>query len=282
MQRLGMVAAGVASIGGAIVSAVASFGATSPAVAVAFYGTYKAVRETQDAFKKAARSHEKYKTSIENTIQALKEKYDAATPEQLEELTTAGEVKSKVAKELLGFTGQSIKKLEESIVGYDKAVEIAFYAQSRLGKQVGEMEDDAKKLEAYLDELTKSLQGVDEKVRDKLVRKIGQGTLQLKEIRQDSQKILNGAEAAHATLTQAKTESEEWKRIAAEMKANRADWVRHVSKPLKFVSVVAAAASQDYGSAVEQGVTSVVEVAGAVGGAVAKLIDENKKKMKSK
>lgn len=276
------VTAGVASIGGAIASAIASFGGTSPAVVVAFYGTYKAVRETQDAFKKAARSHEKYKISIENTIQELQKKYAGATPEEIAELTTAGEVKSKVGKELLGFTGQSIKKLEESIAGYDKAVEIAFYAQSRLGKEVGQLEKDGEKVEEYLEELAKKLQGADEKARDKILRKVAKGQECIQVIDKESKQILSAAAATHAALTQAKTESDDWKQTAKDMKTNRADWVRHVSKPLKFVSIGAAVASQDYGEAAEQGATALVEIAAGIGNEVVALIDDNKKKAKSK
>lgn len=281
-KGLMMTTLGVASIGGAIASAVASFGATTPAVLVAFYGTYKAVRETQDAFKKAARSHDEYAESIQKTIAILKEKYDGATEEEKRAWTAAGEVKSKIGKELIGFTGQSIKKLEESIKGYDKAVEIGFYLQSRLGKQVGELIKKIEKANETMKDLVVELNAVDDKKRSKILDKVRSAKGTLDKLQEKSDRYLTEAEACHTALLDAKGASAVWAQIATDLKANRPDWVRHVSKPLKLTGLALAVAGQDYGSAADQGALALVEVGGAIGGEIATLVAENKKKAKDK
>ncbi len=267
------VTAGVTAIGGAIAGAIASFGASSPTVAVAVYGTYKAVRETQQTFKKAARSHEKYAKSIEKTLAELKEKYDGLTPEEQQNWTAANESKAKIGKELLGFTGQSIKKLDESISGYDKAIELGFYAQSRLGKKVGRLKKEIEAAETEYKDLEaayKQQGGDTDKARDKLEKFYSILTT----LRTKADDYLRKADTTYQALEAASGESAKWKQLRDDLKAFRPEWVQHVSKPFKIVPLAAAVAAQDL-SDIDEIVEPIVSLSAA---AVETLANQKKKK----
>jgi hypothetical protein len=269
---------GAAAIGGAIAGAIASFGASSPTILVAFYGTYKAMRETQQTFKNAARSVDDYAESIEKTFDELKVKYESLPVEDQATAIAAGETKNKVLRELIGFTGQSIKKLEESLTGYDKAVEIAFYCQSRLGKQVSELNADLVKVSAKLQELDQLPKPVDPKTTAK-IKKV---TAAQATIKKEAKELLEAAEKSYGELLVAKTRSEPWWKAQKDLKAKRPDWVRHITKPLKFAGIAAAAASQDFTEVADEGAMALFEIGGELAGAVALYVEENKKDMKKK
>jgi hypothetical protein len=271
------VTAGVASTGLAIASAIASLGVTTPAIAAAVYASYKGVKETADAFKKAGRSYEEHGTSIENTIQLLKDKYAGMTEEEIKSAMGHAEARGKALKELTGFTGQTIKKLEDSIKHFDKSIKVGLYVQSRQGKEVGKLEKALNKLEKHLEELEDELKKSSGKDADKLVTKIDLLEEKAKTIKKQMEEVLDTAEADREKLLQAQTLSADWKLIATDYKAKRPDWVRHVSKPLKFTNLILAGAAMDYNKIAEDTVNVLVEGASSVAGELSQLGDENKK-----
>lgn len=230
-----------------------------------------------DAFKKAGRSYEEHGTSIENTIQLLKDKYAGMTEEEIKSAMGHAEARGKALKELTGFTGQTIKKLEDSIKHFDKSIKVGLYVQSRQGKEVGKLEKALNKLEKHLEELEDELKKSSGKDADKLVTKIDLLEEKAKTIKKQMEEVLDTAEADREKLLQAQTLSADWKLIATDYKAKRPDWVRHVSKPLKFTNLILAGAAMDYNKIAEDTVNVLVEGASSVAGELSQLGDENKK-----
>jgi hypothetical protein len=284
MKGIAKVAAGVAGTGLAIAAAVGSHGATSAGVFVALYGTYKAVKETADAFRAEAKTIEEYLASIEKTKHALNDKYLKLPKEDQKLWIAVGEVKAKAANEFLKLKTQSIKKLEEDIKHLERHIDMAFLAASKQGKAVTEMEKALLKYAEAISAMSKEAAELapSEKL-NKTIEKIKKSREKGAVLMNKVPVLLKAAVAERENVEKVRDDTlPDYKEYAKDLKDKRPGWVSKASIPMKAVPVLLSAAGGNYhelAMGAGEAMNPAIELGTEAFKELAMLVDENKKNL---